>query len=823
MRPHPPRFGDLLRHHRRALPLSQEALAERAGVSTRAISDLERGARQHPYRETATLLADALALGGSARSAFLAAARRPLPSIGVATHTDRDTHLPRPLASLIGREVEQHEIVSLLRDDRCRLLTLAGTAGVGKSRLAVAVAAEVGDAFRDGVVYVDMAPVTEPSQVVAALAAALGLVDQGAIPLVEAVRRRLSPRQLLMVLDNFEHLLPAAPVLSDLLQTAPDVQALVTSRAVLRLRGEREYPLAPLRTPDPGTMPRLEDLGDWGAIHLFVDRACAVQSGFRLTLENASDVVAICQRLDGLPLAIELAATRARLLTPSSLLARLERRLPLLTAGLRDAPARQRTLRAAIAWSYDLLDSQEQALFRCLAVFAGGWTLEAAEAVGAGNGVRDVFAALAALVEQSLVVRDDAAPVSRYRFLETIREYALDQLLAAGEEECVRRSHLQYLLRLARENDLERLDAGVGTRLARLQAEEGNLRAGIAWALEHDPESAAAVLAELDFFWFLSDRLLEGRNLHERVLGAGAAVTRPERARILQQAAWLADYAGDFAQAEPLADAAHALADQLGDRRTVAHARLSQAGVAVSRGAVVQATAAFDEALTQFEALGDPWGVVMCLTGRGVAALGWGEAQAAAACFEQVGAIVVAHELPSHYHAHYLGNLAAAYGSLGRHEAAMEACLAAMRYGNDAARGSTLAMSRLAFARLLLDHGEIEQAIARGAEIAESLQNLWEVGDRWNLVEALEVAASVMAAGDQAAPAARLLGAAAALREAMPYPVGVGERARMDGLVSEIAAALGESPFRRAWTFGRARPLGDLVTEAQGLLATRAR
>jgi predicted ATPase/DNA-binding XRE family transcriptional regulator len=396
---HAPTFGDLLRRHRRALELTQEALAERAGVSVRTISDLERGARTHPYRETANVLATALGLAGSERAALLAAARRPLPPGEPTAHASWGVRLPRPLTDLIGRSAERSEIAGVLRDDRLRLLTLTGPAGVGKTRLAVAVAASLGDAFLDGIVFIDLAPLREPAQVVPAVAAALDLSDQGSIPLVETMRRRLSTRQMLLVLDNFEHLLAAAPIVSDLLEAGPDVQALVTSRAVLRLHGEREYAVAPLRTPDPGTTLPLEELAVWEAIQLFVERARAAQPGFRLTDENATDVVAICHRLDGLPLAIELAAARVKLLSPATLLDRLERRFPLLTSGMRDAPPRQRTLQAAIAWSYDLLDAREQALFRCLAVFAGGWTLEAAEAVGSRRDVPDVLDALAALVE----------------------------------------------------------------------------------------------------------------------------------------------------------------------------------------------------------------------------------------------------------------------------------------------------------------------------------------------------------------------------------------------------------------------------------------
>jgi predicted ATPase/DNA-binding XRE family transcriptional regulator len=816
-------FGDLLRRHRRARALTQEALAERAGVSARAVSDLERGARSHPYRETARLLADALGLTGNARTGLLAAARRSLPPEGMSPPSVRKTRLPRPLTRLIGRDAERCKIAGLLRDEGIRLLTLTGPGGVGKTRLAMAVAADLSAAFRDGSVFVDLAPLQDPALVDSAIAAALELKVQAGISPIEAVQRRLSTRQLLLVLDNFEHLLSAALLVSELLQAAPEVQILVTSRAALRLHGEREYLLSPLPTPEIGVTQALAELAMWDAITLFVERACAVQPGFQLTNENAADVAAICRRLDGLPLAIELAAARVKLLAPATIVDRLERRFPVLTSGTRDGPPRQRTLQAAIAWSYDLLDPHQQALLRCLAVFVGGWTLEAAEAIGSLCGVPDVLDALAALVEHSLVVRDDGRPVLRYHLLETIRAFALDRLVAAGVEQDARRAHVHYLLQLARENDLERLDADVGTRLDRLKAEEANLRTGIAWALDHDPESALAVLAELDYYWQLANREVVGRDLLERAIRTGAGANRLERARVLQQAAWLATMVGDHAQAEPFAEAARVLAAQVGDTQTIAHVQLCQGDLATSRGDIDLAREEFDLALAQFESLGDLWGMVLCLTVYGAAEHDWGDATTAATCRKRVGAIVVAHDLPSFYQVWSLVNLADAYHQLGQSDAALEACRAAMQHAQDVENPSSLAWVRHTLARLLLERGETAHALAHSAELAESLGVWWETGGTWMIVDTLELAAALMGLADQAECAARSLGAASTLRAAMPRLTSVGEREMLERDRGAITAMLGEPAFTQAWTVGQEQSLTRTVAEARAVLASLAR
>jgi predicted ATPase/class 3 adenylate cyclase len=414
------------------------------------------------------------------------------------------TNLPVQPNPLVGRAAELVKVSDLLMHEDVRLVTLTGVGGTGKTRLALQVAADLLDRFEDGVFFVDLAPLADPALVLPTIAATLGIREAGGRSLRDSLVSYLTGKRLLLLLDNFEHLLAASSVVADLLAACGDLKVLATSRATLHVRAEREFPVPPMALPDPTRLPAPDRLAEVAAVTLFVQRAQAAKPDFALTAENASAVADLCVRLDGLPLAIELAAARVKLLPPPALLTRLERRLPVLTGGPRDLPARQRTLRDTIAWSHDLLSPQEQTLFQRLSVFAGGSTLEAVEAVANPDGGLDTFAALAALVDHSLLRQSEGADGEpRFVMLETIREYGLERL-AEHVSVVLRESHAHYYLALA-ERLRPRIDSREGkTILARLDAEHPNLRAALTWAIEQGDADIGVQLGAASWkFWYV--------------------------------------------------------------------------------------------------------------------------------------------------------------------------------------------------------------------------------------------------------------------------------------------------------------------------------
>ncbi|HJZ45636.1 MAG TPA: helix-turn-helix domain-containing protein, partial [Roseiflexaceae bacterium] len=488
----PTSFGSWVRRRRKALALSQAELAERVGCAIVTIQKIEADQRR-PSRKIAERLAHDLALPLQERDAFLRAARAEL---GVDRRTD-PTHttaapaalLGRPLGNLpaqatlfIGRDRERMLVRVLLRRAEVRLLTLTGPGGAGKTRLALQAAAELSDDFADGVVFVGLASISDPALVIPTIAKALGVSDAGDHLMSVRVSGALQNKQLLLLLDNFEQVLPAAPDIAALLAVAPGVKVLVTSRAALHLSWEHEFTVPPLAVPNPGMLPALDQLWQYDAVQLFVTRAQAVSHDFALTDDNAAIVADICRRLDGLPLAIELATARVKVFSPLALLARLDRRLALLTDGPHDMPARQQTLRATIDWSYNLLAPAERTLFAALGVFAGGCTIELAEAVvqfaAPTAGRSHILDGLVSLTSQSLLQHAQGqAGEPRFVMLETIREYALEQLGASGQAPAIRRTHAEVFLALAEAGAAALEGAEQGAWLGRLEQEHDNLRA----------------------------------------------------------------------------------------------------------------------------------------------------------------------------------------------------------------------------------------------------------------------------------------------------------------------------------------------------------
>jgi predicted ATPase/DNA-binding XRE family transcriptional regulator len=667
-----PLFGDLLRRHRLIAGLTQEELAERAGLSRRGISDLERTARSHPYRETVRVLADALNLAGGERTAFFLAAKRPVRRSQA--RRDRFTTLPVPLAPLIGRHKEQMAVRQLLQDDAVRLVTLIGPGGVGKTRLALGVAELVDDAFPDGQVFIELARLRDPSLMLSSVATALGIRESGARAFLDAVRDFLREREMLLILDNFEHLLPAAAQVADLLAAGPKVKVLTTSRAPLRVRGEREYPVPTLSLPTPEAARDLTALAATDAVTFFVDRVQAVRPDFALTLDNAAAVIAICHRLDGLPLALELAAARTKILPPATLLARLDARLPLLTGGTRDAPERQRTLRHAIAWSDDLLSPEARILFHRLGVFVGGWTLEAAEAVANLEGDLDVLEGLGSLADLSLIRLDERGPEPRYGMLETIREFAAERLASSGEEPALREAHAAYFLGLAEQGKPYLYGAGQRAWLRRLEAEHPNFHVALTTLAANDDDRCLRLTADLGLFWFLHAHFAEGRAYLERALSRTTSPT-PHRAEALLGVGRLAELQGEFGaaktwfvqseqlarsldlpavlwqalfergivaewqadtqQAVSLYESAVAVARELKDAQAIGVPLYALSEVAYGRGDLETAERLSKEAVGLVRSAGDDFVLSMCLATIGAVALARGDLPCAIGAYHE--------------------------------------------------------------------------------------------------------------------------------------------------------------------------------------------
>jgi predicted ATPase/DNA-binding CsgD family transcriptional regulator/tetratricopeptide (TPR) repeat protein len=700
------------------------------------------------------------------------------------------------------------------------LVTLTGTGGVGKTRLAMEVAATVSSDFADGICFVTLAPLNDPALVVSTLAQAFGLREQASQPLLDGLKDYLHEKQLLLLLDNFEQIISAAPVVVELLMMAPALKVLVTSRASLHLSGEHEFVVPPLSLPDLRDLPSLDRLTHFEAVRLFVERARAVKTDFSLTEENAAAIAAICHQLDGLPLAIELAAGRSKLLSPQALLPRLRNRLKLLVGGARDLPSRQQTLRKTITWSYDLLDQNEKSLFRRLAVFVGGCTLAAAEAVCATSGglEGDMLDSVAGLVDQSLlrqVEQADGEP--RFLMLETIREYALERLAASGEAEAPGRQHATFFLRLCEEAEPKMRSGEQSTWSKRLEVEHDNLRAALRWTLEQrEAEMGLRLAGALFPFWRSCNHSREGRGWLEQVLAQpGANARTAARAKALFGAGAMAFFHGDYPEAQLLLEESVSIGRELGaaGKRNLAHALTTLGQVALFQGNPTTARELAGEGARLFKEVGEAWGTALALLHLGRAAVESGDLAAARSLLEESAALfrVSGDQQRLALPVDMLGMVALRQGDYDAARTQFKEALAVVQEMGDA---QFMADALLHLGTVALRMGNAHESAAL---YQQSLALYRGQGYKDGIAEGLAGLAEVASLTGQPERAARLCGAVEALRESSHTSLPPLRRAAYDRIVEGIRTRLDDAAFAEALAQGRAIPLEQTISFALSL------
>ena len=776
-------------------------------------------------------------------------------------------NLPVQPTRFLGREHELTAIADLLGRSDVRLVTLTGSGGTGKTRLAVQVAADVSELFPGGVFFVNLAPISDPALVVPTIAETLAIRERSGWALLECLVEELRERQVLLLLDNFEQLVSAAEQVASLLATCSGLKVLVTSREVLHVRAEHEFPVPPLAVPDPDHLPDLATLSHQAAVALFLQQAQAVKPDFQLTVTNARAIAELCARLDGLPLAIELAAARMKLFSPRALLARLGQRLAVLTSASRDVPARQQTLRSTIAWSYHLLDAHEQRLFRQLAVFAGGCALEAIEALctSRDSEAEPVLDGAASLVDKSLLqqVEPNMGEEPRFVMLETIREYALERLESLGETEAARGAHAAYFLRLAEEAEQGMTGPQQAVLLERLEQEHGNLRAVMQWSTSLAEEGKVMALrlgGALFSFWFGRGYFSEGRDFLERALTLRDEVAAPVRAKALYAASQLQKVLGSLDRAEACCEQSLALYRELGDAVGIASCLHLLADIAWERGNLAAARSLGEESLQLFREAGDITSVADVLHHLGTLAFEQGEyargrdllmesvtinrelgntlpladsllnlarlSHASGSDVAQVHTLLdesfaLAREVVDNvviaFCLNLRGMLALSEGDTARAASLIEQALALFQE-MQLQRGTALSLFALAqVATVEGDYARSQALCEQGLGVAR------KGGGKRTIPAGLEGLAAAVAAQGNRVWAAHLWGAAEVLREALRTPLPPIEQTSYQRAVDAARTELGESAFARAWARGRTlSPEQALATAGREVLPASA-
>src|SRR5829696_5079534 len=721
-------------------------------------------------------------------------------------------NLPVQPTPLVGREREIREVAERVRSEEVRLITLTGPGGTGKTRLGLQAAADLLEEFYDGVFFVALATITEPEFVASTIALALGVKESAEQSLMKSLKNYLRDKRLLLVLDNFEQVLEGAPLVGELLGACPKMKVLATSRIPLRLYGEQEYLVRPLSLPDPKVMPLLEVLTQYEAVRLFVQRARAVKTDFNVTNDNAPDVAEICARLDGLPLAIELAAARTRMLPPQKMLERLGNRLELLKGGPRDLPTRQQTLRGTIDWSYELLEEEEEkTLFGRLSVFSGGRTLEAIEEICDPEGELEALEVVESLLEKSLLRQEEGVEGEpRFVMLETVHEYAREKVQESGEEQEIKRAHAQYFLALAEEGESEVRGPEAARWLERLEAEHDNMREALSWSLgQEEVELGLRLAGALWRFWWMRSHYSEGRRWLENALAVEGRGSPSARALALAGIGEIASHQGDLDQAqeacqEGLELLAHeasaakiylllslgkvarmredytwatqvneesvALSRERRDAWGLASSLLSSALVTQIQGDSEKATELYEESMNLFREWGDKQGLAFCSLNLGLVAITQGDLVRAAKLTEE--AVALFRELGSR------GDVSVNLNNLG--------WIAFLR--NDLGKAVDLYKQSMALA--------------------------WETGMYTVVLDDLVGFACLAGAQGDAVRAAQLCGAAEALHEATGYPRDPTSYAEMEPYLVSGRSQIHEVVWEKSWEEGRTMTLEEAVSYA---------